>query len=159
MGLLYSFLIFAFTGLAGIASLFDSKARLWVRGRRRWKKILKEKINSEEKRIWIHCASLGEFEQGRPLIEMIKERAPQYKIILTFFSPSGYELRKDWPVADVICYLPADTPGNAFDFIEISKPSMVLFIKYEFWNNYISELYRQNIPLYLVSGIFRPGQH
>jgi 3-deoxy-D-manno-octulosonic-acid transferase len=159
MRILYTFLIFAFNGLATLGSIFNDKAKLWVRGRRGWKKSLRVKIKSGDKWIWIHCASLGEFEQGRPLIEMIKEKEPGYKIILTFFSPSGYELRKDWPLADVICYLPADTPGNAFDFIEISKPEMVLFIKYEFWNNYISELDRRNIPLYLVSGIFRPGQH
>ncbi len=159
MRLLYSFLIILFSGLVFIASVFDSKARLWTRGRRGWRENLRKKINPEEKRIWIHCASLGEFEQGRPLIEMIKEKAPEYKILLTFFSPSGYELMKNWTVADNICYLPADTPRNAVNFIEIIRPSMVLFVKYEFWNNYISELSRRNIPLYLVSGIFRPGQH
>jgi 3-deoxy-D-manno-octulosonic-acid transferase len=159
MRLLYSFLIILFSGLVFIASVFDSKARLWTRGRRGWRKNLRKKINPEEKRIWIHCASLGEFEQGRPLIEMIKEKAPEYKILLTFFSPSGYELMKNWTVDDIICYLPADTPRNAVNFIEIIRPSMVLFVKYEFWNNYISELSWREIPLYLVSGIFRPGQH
>jgi 3-deoxy-D-manno-octulosonic-acid transferase len=159
MRLLYSLSILTFNGLIFTASLFNEKARQWVNGRKGWRKILIEKIGVEEKIIWIHCASLGEFEQGRPIIELIKEKAPEYKILLTFFSPSGYELRKSWTGADFICYLPADTPQNALRFIEISRPSMVLFVKYEFWNNYISELYRKNIPLYLISGIFRPEQH
>ena len=142
-----------------LASPFNKKAKQWIAGRRNWRKNFREKINPAEKHIWIHCASLGEFEQGRPLIERIKESAPDYKIVLTFFSPSGFELRKNWPVADYIFYLPADTISNAFSFIEIIRPSIVLFVKYEFWNNYISEISGRNIPLYLVSGIFRPDQH
>ena len=112
-----------------------------------------------DKTIWVHCASLGEFEQGRPVIELIKEKVPGYRIVVTFFSPSGYEIRKNWPGADLICYLPADTRGNAVKFIEIVKPSFVLFVKYEFWNNYITELNKREIPLFLISAIFRPDQH
>ena len=132
---------------------------MWVKGRRGWSSKLKDNFASGEKTIWFHCASLGEFEQGRPVIEMIKDKAPDIKIVLTFFSPSGYEIRKNYKLADYICYLPADTPGNASDFISIIKPSLAVFVKYEFWNNYISELRKKDIPLYLVSGIFRPDQH
>jgi 3-deoxy-D-manno-octulosonic-acid transferase len=142
-----------------LASPFNNKARLWINGRRNWKKNLRDKINPADKHIWVHCASLGEFEQGRPLMEKIKETAPEYKIVLTFFSPSGFELRKNWPVADYICYLPADTASNASCFVGIINPSLVLFVKYEFWKNYISVINSRNIPLYLVSGIFRPDQH
>jgi 3-deoxy-D-manno-octulosonic-acid transferase len=102
---------------------------------------------------------LGEFEQGRPVIEAIKKEKPWYKIVLTFFSPSGYEIRKEWPLADVICYLPADTPSNARKFIDKVNPEKVIFVKYEFWNNYISRISRKKVPLFLISGIFRPGQH
>ena len=158
MKFVYTLLIYLYTGLIRIVSLFNHKAFLWVEGRRNWSLKLKEKIGSGETTIWIHCASLGEFEQGRPVMEMIKERAPDIKIVVTFFSPSGYEIRKNYTLADCICYLPADTPRNASDFISIIKPTIVIFIKYEFWNNYIFELRARNIPLYLVSGIFRPGQ-
>jgi 3-deoxy-D-manno-octulosonic-acid transferase len=159
MRLLYFLSILIYPVVILLASPFNKKAKLWIQGRRNWRKNLREKINSADKHIWVHCASLGEFEQGRPLIERIKETAPDYKIVLTFFSPSGFELRKNWPIADYIFYLPADTTSNASGFIEIIRPSMVLFVKYEFWNNYISEISRRNIPLYLVSGIFRPDQH
>jgi 3-deoxy-D-manno-octulosonic-acid transferase len=159
MRLLYSISVIIFTSLIFLASPFNKKARLWVRGRKGWRKILREKINPDDKKIWIHCASLGEFEQGRPVIEKIKETFPEYKILLTFFSPSGFEIRKNWPMADYICYLPADTPVNASQFLDIVSPSMALFIKYEFWNNYLSTLFEKKIPFYLVSGIFRPEQH
>jgi 3-deoxy-D-manno-octulosonic-acid transferase len=157
--LLYSISVIIFTILIFLVSPFNNKARLWVQGRKRWRKNLNEQINPEDKKIWIHCASLGEFEQGRPIIEKIKEKTPEYKILLTFFSPSGYEIRKNWPLADYVCYLPADTLVNSSQFIDIVNPSMVLFIKYEFWNNYLSALHRKKIPFYLVSGIFRPEQH
>ena len=142
-----------------LASPFNKKIRQWVRGRKGWRRILKDKVKPGDKIIWVHCASLGEFEQGRPIIEKLKERTPEYKILLTFFSPSGYEIRKNWPLADYICYLPADTLLNAVQFIDIVNPSTALFIKYEFWNNYLSALYNRKIPFYLVSGIFRPEQH
>lgn len=159
MKAIYTLLIIIYTGIVHIISLFNHKASLWVKGRRKWAERLRENCNPEDRTIWIHCASLGEFEQGRPVIEKIKEKVPDYRILLTFFSPSGYEIRKNWPMADYICYLPADTPRNAELFIDIAKPSMALFIKYEFWNNYLSVLNKRKIPFYLVSGIFRPEQH
>jgi 3-deoxy-D-manno-octulosonic-acid transferase len=159
MKVLYNFGIFIFTALAYIISPFSSKASLWVKGRRGWQVRLKEKINQEGRKIWIHCSSLGEFEQGRPIIEGIKKEHPEIRIILTFFSPSGYEIRKNYSEADCVEYLPADLPGNAREFINLVNPEFAIFVKYEFWNNYISELYIKNIPIYLVSGIFRPGQH
>jgi 3-deoxy-D-manno-octulosonic-acid transferase len=159
MKFIYTLIIYIYSGLIHIASLFNHKALLWVKGRKKWSLKLKENTGSGGKIIWFHCASLGEFEQGRPVIEMIKDKTPEIKIVLTFFSPSGYEIMKNYKLADCICYLPADTPGNASDFISIIKPSLVIFIKYEFWGNYISELWKRNIPLYLVSGIFRPDQY
>ncbi len=159
MQLIYNLGILIFTALAHILSIFNNKAALWVKGRKGWEKELAGKINRDEKYLWIHCASLGEFEQGRPVIESLKSEKPELKIILTFFSPSGYEVRKNYQHADIICYLPSDTPSNARKFIELVRPSLVIFVKYEFWHNYISEVYKRQIPLYLVSGIFRPGQH
>ena len=159
MKLAYTITIYIYTGLIRIASLVNHKASLFVKGRKDWLAKLKENFVPGEKTIWFHCASLGEFEQGRPVIEMIKVKAPDIKIVLTFFSPSGYEIRKNYKLADYICYLPADTPGNAFNFISIIKPSVAVFVKYEFWNNFITELSRRDIPIYLISGIFRPDQH
>ncbi len=121
--------------------------------------MLREKVRPGDTNIWIHCASLGEFEQGRPLIEAIKQMRPEYKIILTFFSPSGYEIRKNYGNADYVCYLPADTPGNARKFIDLTNPAAVIFVKYEFWNNYTLLVNNKGIPLYLISGIFRNNQH
>ncbi len=141
-----------------IASLFNSKARLLRRGRRNWKKKLAGEIETNARYLWFHCASLGEFEQGRPLLEEIKKRFPRYRILLTFFSPSGYEIRKDEPLADIVSYLPPDTPRNARDFVKIANPEKAFFIKYEYWHFFISELKKQNIPLYLVSAIFRENQ-
>jgi len=159
MRIIYNIGIYIFTALAKIFSIFNHKAHLWAAGRRNWEEALKEKIVTGEKYMWIHCASLGEFEQGRPVIELIKKEKPYLKIILTFFSPSGYEIRKNYRHADIICYLPSDTPSNARKFTETVNPSIAVFVKYEFWNNYISELNRKGIPLFLISGIFRPGQH
>jgi len=159
MKVLYNIGILIFSALAHLLSPFNSKAALWVRGRKKWTEKIEEKIKPEDKTVWIHCASLGEFEQGRPVLEAIKRERPEIKIVLTFFSPSGYEIRKNYANADCISYLPSDTPGNAARFIGLIKPEYVIFVKYEFWNNYISELYKNNIPLYLVSGIFRSGQH
>jgi 3-deoxy-D-manno-octulosonic-acid transferase len=159
MKVLYNAGILIFSALAQIISPFNSKALLWVNGRKKWAEKISDKIKPGNKVIWMHCASLGEFEQGRPVIEAIKEEMPEYKIILTFFSPSGYEIRKNYDHADCISYLPSDTPANAAKFIDLVKPELVIFVKYEFWNNYISALYSNNIPLYLISGIFRPGQH
>jgi 3-deoxy-D-manno-octulosonic-acid transferase len=158
MRVLYNIVIYTYTGIIYIASLFNNKALLWVRGRRNWFKKLDNAVGSGGNRVWVHCASLGEFEQGRPIIEKIKSGNPDVKIFLTFFSPSGYEIRKDYLMADYICYLPADIPGNARRFVERLQPSYVIFIKYEFWNNYISALNKRKIPVYLVSGIFRKKQ-
>jgi 3-deoxy-D-manno-octulosonic-acid transferase len=140
------------------AALFIPKAKLWVNGRKNFWQNINPAEFSNHNWIWIHCASLGEFEQGRPLIEKIKTQHPHYKILLTFFSPSGYEIRKNYSLADKICYLPADTPKNAKRFIEIVKPQQVFFIKYEFWYYFLKTLYQKNIPVYLVSAIFRTNQ-
>jgi 3-deoxy-D-manno-octulosonic-acid transferase len=159
MKFLYNLAINIFTVLVILAAPFNSKAALWVKGRKDWRKNFPVKKMQGDKTLWIHCASLGEFEQGRPVIESIKKQVPGIKILLTFFSPSGYEIRKNYSEADYVCYLPADTPSNAAEFIRLADPSFVIIVKYEFWNNYISELHRKNIPLYLISGIFRPEQH
>jgi 3-deoxy-D-manno-octulosonic-acid transferase len=159
MRIIYNIGVYLFTAFVNFFSLFNHKAYLWAAGRKNWERALREKIISGDKYLWVHCASLGEFEQGRPVIEMIKKEKPDSKIILTFFSPSGYEIRKNYRHADIICYLPSDTPYNSRRFTEIVNPSAAVFVKYEFWNNYISELNRKGIPLYMVSGIFRPGQH
>jgi 3-deoxy-D-manno-octulosonic-acid transferase len=159
MRLLYNLSIHIYTLLVHLVAPFNSKASLWVSGRRGWKGRLAEKVNPRDRNIWFHCSSLGEFEQARPLIEAIRKDRPEFKIILTFFSPSGFEIRKNYAEADCVEYLPADSPGNARKFIGLVRPEHVIFVKYEFWNNYITEINKRNIPLYLVSGIFRPGQH
>jgi len=144
-----------------LASLFHPKARLWVRGRKdifsKIESTLKERIKPGDKVVWFHCASLGEFEQGRPVLEELKKR--NVKIILTFFSPSGYEIRKDYGEAAAVFYLPFDFKSNARRFVALVKPDAALFVKYEFWLNYLAELDQQKVPTYLVSGVFRPGQH
>jgi 3-deoxy-D-manno-octulosonic-acid transferase len=159
MNILYNTGIFIYTAVVHVMAMFNSKASLWVKGRKDWRARLSEKINPEDRNIWIHCSSLGEFEQGRPIIEEIKRVHPEFKIVLTFFSPSGFEIRKNYSLADLVEYLPADFPGNARMFINLVKPEFVIFVKYEFWNNYITEISENNIPLYLVSGIFRSEQH
>ena len=150
MHLLYNFGIIIYRYLVFVASLFDEKiAKLWI-GQRQGLEVLKEKLDKDACYIWIHAASLGEFEQGRPLIENIKKTHPEYKILLTFFSPSGYEVRKNYPFADIICYLPMDTALNARRFIKMVKPKMAIFIKYEFWANYLYRLRKNNIMLFLL---------
>jgi 3-deoxy-D-manno-octulosonic-acid transferase len=156
---LYNLGIFISIAFGYLISPFSSKAALWVKGQKKWAEKIRDKIRPEDRTVWIHCASLGEFEQGRPVIEALKNRMPGIKIVLTFFSPSGYEIRKNYPNADCISYLPADTPGNSEKLVNLINPEFVIFVKYEFWNNYISELYKKSIPLYLISGIFRPEQH
>jgi len=158
MKVLYNVGILIYSALAYLIAPFNSRASLWIKGRKKWAEKIAVKIKPGDRVIWVHCASLGEFEQGRPVIEAIKKEMPFHKIILTFFSPSGYEIRKNYDKADCISYLPSDTPANALKFIDLTKPEFVIFVKYEFWNNYISALYRKKIPLYLISGIFRPGQ-
>lgn len=159
MRLLYNIGIYLFVFAVRIMSLFDRKAWHWIEGRRDWEDSLSNKISRGEKYIWIHCASLGEFEQGRPLIEAIKKEMPGNKILLTFFSPSGYQVRKNYPGADIVFYLPADTERNASLFVTMVNPRIAVFVKYEFWNNYTYALYKSQIPLYLISAIFRPDQH
>ena len=141
-----------------LAALFSDKPAKMVKGHREVFDLLKSKIDCNARYIWFHAASLGEFEQGRPLIERIRKEYPQYKILQTFFSPSGYEVRKNYDGADIVCYLPFDTPGNVRKFIDLVNPCMVFFVKYEFWQNYLSVLHKKGIPVYSVSSIFRPGQ-
>jgi 3-deoxy-D-manno-octulosonic-acid transferase len=138
-----------------LASLFDGKAKKWVQGRKNIFETLEKTIPENKKIIWIHCASLGEFEQGRPLIESLREQGTGHKILLTFFSPSGYEVQKNYKGADWVFYLPADGPRNAKRFLEIVKPSLVIFVKYEFWYYYLKKIKYRNIPLLLVSALFR----
>lgn len=141
-----------------VAALGHRKARAMVHGQRNTWRILREKIDPTARYVWFHAASLGEFEQGLPLIERLRREQPSRKILLTFFSPSGYEVRKDYKGADVVCYLPFDSPTAARRFIKWARPEMAFFIKYEFWRNYIDVLSKKSIPVYSVSSIFRPGQ-
>jgi len=156
--LLYTLLIHLYALVIELASPFHKKARLMRWGQWKTNGILREKIDRNAKYIWFHASSLGEFEQGRPMIEKIKAEYPQYKILLTFFSPSGYEVRKNYELADVICYLPFDTPYKVRKFINLANPCMAIFIKYEFWGNYLNELKRKGIPTYIISAIFRKEQ-
>jgi 3-deoxy-D-manno-octulosonic-acid transferase len=155
--ILYNLVVRLYGCVIWIASIKKTKAKEWVAGRKNWRSRLKEKTSklNPQKRIWVHCASYGEFEQGRPLIEAIKKKHADYSVILTFFSPSGYEAFKDWQGADLICYLPLDTKKNARDFIELVKPETVIFIKYEFWVNFLFRLKKLNIPTFLVSAVFK----
>ena len=141
-----------------LAALFSDKPAKMVKGHREVFDLLMSKIDRNARYIWFHAASLGEFEQGRPLIERIRKEYPQYKILQTFFSPSGYEVRKNYDGADIVCYLPIDTPSNVKKFVDLVNPCMVFFVKYEFWQNYLNTLYKKGIPVYSVSSIFRPGQ-
>ncbi|BFM43656.1 glycosyltransferase N-terminal domain-containing protein [Flavobacterium sp. CFS9] len=141
-----------------IVALFSPKIKLFVEGRKNVFAILEEKIKPSDKTIWFHSASLGEYEQGLPVIEKIKEKYPAHKIIVTFFSPSGYEVRKNNTIADVTLYLPLDTKSNAKKFLKLTHPELAFFIKYEFWLNYLNELEKSQTPTYLISGIFRDNQ-
>jgi 3-deoxy-D-manno-octulosonic-acid transferase len=158
MQLLYNILLEIVSFFLPITSIFNHKMKLFVEGRRNVFKQIENKILPNDKVIWIHCASLGEFEQGRPLIENSKSQFPNYKIVLTFFSPSGYEIRKNYELADIVIYLPLDTKPNAEKFIHLTKPELAIFVKYEFWHNYLNVLKRENIPTLLISGIFRKNQ-
>ena len=154
---IYSLIVRLYALVILIASVRKAKAKQWVVGRKHWREVLQKKalqLNSQ-KRIWVHCASYGEFEQGRPLIEAIRKKHPDYSIVLSFFSPSGYEAFKDWNGADLICYLPLDTKSNAEVFIKIINPNTVIFIKYEFWLHFLFQLKKQNIPTFLVSAVFK----
>lgn len=155
---MYNIVITLYLIGVAIASLFSEKVRKMWRGERRTIQHLKEHVDPDAKYIWVHAASLGEFEQGRPIIERIKATHPEYKILLTFFSPSGYEVRKNYEGADIICYLPLDTIRNSRRFLRAVRPVCALFIKYEFWYNYLHILKHRQVPVYSVSSIFRPEQ-
>lgn len=156
MKFLYNISIRAYWCAIVVTSLFKPKAKKWLLGRKNIFEQLEKNVPKGS--IWIHAASLGEFEQGRPLIESIKGSNPNQVILLTFFSPSGYEIRKNYPHADNIFYLPLDTKSNAKRFVSIVEPSLAIFIKYEFWHHYINELHLKNIPIYSISAVFRPSQ-
>ncbi|GAB3427575.1 3-deoxy-D-manno-octulosonic acid transferase [Niabella aquatica] len=154
--IIYNIFLRVYAGAIHLASLFNKKAQLWVRGRKNILTRLESAMgNNGEPVIWMHCASLGEFEQGRPVLEKLKEEYPAHKILLTFFSPSGYEIRKNYSGADWIFYLPLDTKANVKRFLEIVNPALVLFVKYEYWYNYLSQLYKKKMPVILISAIFR----
>jgi 3-deoxy-D-manno-octulosonic-acid transferase len=158
MNYLYNFAIYLFGPILHLIALFNDKIKLFVEGRKETFPKLLTAIKSSDKTLWIHCASLGEFEQGRPIIEGLRKTRPNHKIILTFYSPSGYEVQKNYAFADVIAYLPIDSPSNAKRFIEVCHPSMAVFVKYEFWPNVLKELKKNAVPTILISGIFRKDQ-
>ena len=159
MSILYNIIIQISIIAIHIAALFNAKAKLWIKGRKTIFQKLTEAIKEDQDIVWFHCASLGEFEQGKPIIEGYKLKYPNHKILLTFFSPSGYEIRKNYDLADWVFYLPSDTKKNAKKFISIVNPIKAIFIKYEFWFNYMAELNKKNIPFYSVSSIFRKEQY
>ena len=147
-----------------IASLWNDKASLWIKGRKNIFETIRKRLHNAQppthisQTIWMHCASLGEFEQGRPLIEKVREDYPSHKIVITFFSPSGYEIQKNYKGADYVFYLPQDSSSNAKKFIELIDPTLVLWVKYEFWYYYLQELKKKNIPTLLIAGAFRESQ-
>jgi 3-deoxy-D-manno-octulosonic-acid transferase len=152
MLLMYNTAIRIYYLLICLASLFNNKAALWLRGRKQ------QTIKHHNKSLWFHFASLGEFEQGRPVLEQLKQQYPDHEVVITFFSPSGYEVRKNTPLANAVYYLPLDTAANARDFILKINPTLAVFTKYEYWYHFFAELNRRRVPLYVVSGIFRPSQ-
>ena len=155
---MYQIVIYLYLFGVAVASLFNKKVKKMWAGERQAIRLLKAKVDPDARYVWFHAASLGEFEQGRPLIERIRNEHPEYKILLTFFSPSGYEVRKNYDGADIICYLPLDTIRNARRFLRAVRPVMAFFIKYEFWYNYLHILQHRGVPAYSVSSIFRPDQ-
>jgi len=158
MRILYNIGIRLYYLAALIISPWNPKAKRWIRGRRNWHKNLEKAFQPGDRVAWFHCASLGEFEQGRPVIEALKERCPEIRILLTFFSPSGFEKQKDFPLADHVMYLPLDTARNARKLVRSVPMEMVVFVKYEFWYHFLSRIKNEGVPVYLASGIFRPGQ-
>lgn len=155
---MYNLIMYLYALGVFVYSHFNGKARKMWRGEHEALRVLREKTDPQAQYIWFHAASLGEFEQGRPLMERIRREHPEYKLLLTFFSPSGYEVRKDYTGADIICYLPLDTVSNARRFLRTIRPVMAFFIKYEFWYNYLHILKHRHVPVYSVSSIFRPEQ-
>jgi len=158
MRLLYDIGVRGYQLLIRLASLRSEKARKWLRGRRNIFSRLRKELPTDQPIYWFHVASLGEFEQGRPVIEAIRKKAPEVKILLTFFSPSGYEVRKNYEFADYVYYLPLDTPFNVKRFLDVVKPAKAFFVKYEFWYHYLTGLKKRGIPTYIFSAIFRPSQ-
>ncbi len=158
MILFYNLSIFFYSLIVRLVSLFNPKAQQWVRGRKDILAKIEAAVGDDTNLVWFHSASLGEFEQGRPVIESFKEKHPDYKIVLTFFSPSGYEIRKNYEGVDYVFYLPVDTKRNAKEFLRIINPKMVFFIKYEFWYHYLNQLRKKEVPTYIFSTIFRPNQ-
>lgn len=154
---LYTAGIYLYQGGLRLASLRVKKAAAMLRGRKETLYVLRS-LHAAQRRVWLHAASLGEFEQGRPLLERIRREQPHTQIILSFYSPSGYEVRKNWGGADAVVYLPADTPRDMRRFLDALRPDMAIIVKYEFWGNMLAELSRRDIPTYLISGIFRAGQ-
>jgi len=152
MLLIYHTAIRLYFAVIWIFSFFNKKAKRWISGRK------EQNFMRFEGCTWFHFSSLGEFEQGRPVLEAIRQKHPENKIVITFFSPSGYEVRKNTTLADAVYYLPLDTPRNAREFVDTLQPKLVIFTKYEYWYNFFSEVHRRDIPLYIISGIFRPGQ-
>ena len=142
-----------------LAAPFNAKAKKWVEGRKNWQQNLQKQVDDSAQYAWFHCASLGEFEQGRPVIEAFRLQFPSWKILLTFYSPSGFEVRKNYQGADIVCYLPPDSEKNAQAFLKIVDPKLAVFVKYEFWFHYLNQLHRQKIPTCLISAIFREEQH
>ena len=158
MHLLYNFSTFLASKLILLSPLFSPKMDLFVKGRKSVINTLKNTLEKGDKTVWFHCASLGEYEQGVPIIKKTKEEFPDHKIIVSFFSPSGFEVKKNDKLADCTVYLPLDTPKNAKNLIDLLQPSVAIFIKYEFWPNYLFELKKKSIPTILVSGLFRKDQ-
>jgi len=159
MPLLYQISLYLYLFAIHVASFFNPKAKKWLEGRRGLFGKIKKEINTGEPLVWFHCASLGEFEQGRPVMEKFGKDYPDHRILLTFFSPSGYEVRKNYQGADFVFYLPLDLQGSSKKFVNLVKPSLVVFVKYEFWFNTINYLNKKQIPLIVISAFFRPGQH
>jgi 3-deoxy-D-manno-octulosonic-acid transferase len=155
---LYNISLSLYAVIVRIYSLFNDKAKKWVAGRENWEDNTLAALSEGEKRIWIHCSSMGEFEQARPVIEVLKEQYPSFKIVVTFFSPSGYEACKKSDIIDYVFYLPSDSRSNAKKFIAVIDPSLAIFVKYEFWYHYLVQLKKEKIPVVLVSGAFRQGQ-
>lgn len=155
MQALYTFFIQMYGFAVSIAAHFNPKAKLWISGRKNWKNKMKQAISPDDKVIWVHCSSLGEFEQGRPVMEKIKKEFPYHKLAVSFFSPSGYEVRKDYQGADYIFYLPLDTPKNAKQLIKILHPEVLILVKYEYWYNLLKRLQKKDIPVIVISAVIK----
>ena len=157
--MIYSLFIYLFYAGIKLSSLWNPKAKAWINGRKDWETSLKKGVKKKEnaKTIWVHCASLGEFEQGRPVIESLRATYPDSYILLSFFSPSGYEVRKNYNQVDMVCYLPLDTFSNARSFIDILKPDLIIFVKYEYWRNFFKIIHQKQISFIQISSIFRPS--